>query len=144
MTSSGNGPDPWKNYQAFKRARHDYNKFAMWKPSSIRASQGGTYTRKLLWTYHNNFQMGSRLLLSYRKTPLFVTGTAVVMSLTVAYQYCKSVNNNARIEELGVEVAKLNAELAAERRAKMEQNKIMQDMANDWLNLRSWGWFKKK
>ncbi len=144
MTSSGNGPKPWKDYDDFKRARRDFKKFALWRPSRIRPSKGGTYTKKLLDTYHNNFQMGSRMLRMYAKTPLFLTGTAVVLSLTASYKYYQSVNDNARIEELSIEVARLNGELEAERREKIAQNKIMQDMANDWWNLRNWGWFKKK
>ena len=144
MATSGNGPDPWKDLKAFDKARQDFRKMAVWRPRLIRPRRGDTYTRALLLTYHNNFQMGSNVLLLYGRTPLVRFGTVLAVGLTVSYKYYKSVQDHAKIAELDAKVVKLNAALAAALQEKIAQDRRMQEMANSWWNLRNWGWFKRK
>lgn len=142
MTSSGNGPDPWKGLAAFYKACKDYRKYAEWRPSAIKLVKGGSHTKKLLSTYHLNLQLGANVLLKAGKTPLFRLGSVAVVSIAAAYKYYKSVQDHKKLAEIDKEMAALHTELATVRRIHMAQYVVMLYEARRFSGFQKEGYFK--
>ena len=144
MTSSGNGPDPFKDFNAYEDARKKFLKKAVWRPTLIRFGRGDTHTRALLRTYHRNFQMGSQVLLLYGKTPLFRLGTGLTLSVYASYKYYESRQDQPRMDEIEAGMKRANAQLAELEQEVRGQGGSLQVQTKSWSDLIDWGWFKKK
>lgn len=144
MTSSGNGPDPFKDFNAYEDARKKFWKTAVWRPNLIRFGSGDTPTRALLRTYHSNFQMGSQVLLLYGKTPLFRFGTVLVVGVVASYKYYESRQDHAKIDEIEAQMKRANAQLAELEQEVEAQGERLEMQTKIWSDLITRGWFKKK